>query len=174
MKLFKKYTASFYSPYTTQEASEIIAGFSAVRNNYTISDVTNRKDVYSSVILVSSDTPFKYNSFLPKISLLVEEEAEQTVVSLLFELKKFVKVFVVLFMIFALIFESSLLFAFIKDGVISSQPGLLVALILPIVMVLFMIGLCYSGFRSASMNELKTFFRELGDEGERMPLLERI
>ncbi|MBQ4313091.1 MAG: hypothetical protein IJC18_02665, partial [Clostridia bacterium] len=121
-------------------------------------------DAQNIVLRASTGEYLYYNSFKPMVSVSFKESDGKTTVSILFELRKSTKVWIILLSVFALLFAAAL-FAFLIAGqLISPLP-----LLFPLAMLIFVFILSNIGLYFSSKDILSTLFSALTSEDDQTP-----
>ena len=161
---FPCYNTSFICDCTLQEATERI--FKAVNwesNNLKLLNATY-SGVQKIIISASTGSILYHNSFLPITTVEIREENEASRISMRFELKKSVKVFMVIYCVILALFEIAMSVEFLSDLLaINSALNIssLWPLLLPLGMFLFCCVLSSIGLKVSSKGVLDILFYEL-------------
>lgn len=157
MKLeFPHYATSFECNCTVEEAENRISKVIAdQQNNLQILEISYT-DVIRIGLSVSTGGYVYYNSFKPFVSIEIGKLKDKTLISIVFELKKSTKNYLMLFFFLALLFEASLLIFRITN-----QLTISILVFLPFGMLFSSYLLSSVGLFLASKDVLKILFGAL-------------
>ena len=166
--ILPRYTASFECACTAREVAERVSEFAQSPSGELVIEQPYLPDAQNIILRASTGDYLYYNSFLPIVNIDLNESDGKTAVSILFELKKGAKIWIVLLSVFALLFAAALSAFLIAGQLISPLP-----LLFPLAMLIFVFILSNIGLYFSSKDILSTLFSALNGEDDRTPPLIR-
>lgn len=156
---FPCYAVAFPCACTGEEAVQKISETAACPgNNLKVIDSNCSGDL-KIVLSAVTDSYAYYNSFLPAVTVEIGEPEGQTRVSVLFELKKSIKVLMSVLCAFALVYELTLIVLWLTN-----QLASLALLCIPLGMLILGYGLSAAGFFFSAKGVLRVLFTALTHE----------
>lgn len=164
---FPCFAASFECASSTREAADIISKTVEYKyNNLEIVGATVACDG-KTVLRTKPSSYVGINSFSPVINIKMREEGNAVSISLVFELRRAIRVFMAILALLALSIEAVLL-----AHLIGGQLAEIALLILPLGMLLFSFAICIAGLYFSSKKVLEILFLDLnGGDYVKLPAL---
>lgn len=166
---FPCYASVYPCNCTAQEAAARITEMAENQKNYfKIMQAFNAASQYM-VLCTKTEGLVYHNSFMPIVSIHMHETNENTQVSVLFELKKSVKVFVVLLSVLMILFEMVFFAFYIANQLVT--PALLCC---PLGLIILCYTLCTCGLYFSSKGVLRILFATLaGEDTKNIPPVQK-